>query len=116
MQKKLWNKARRVLAGLMALAMILMNLSDVAVYADEAAEVVTEIDGEKTVYDFRDGSIIPTDTDGKGTVTSADGKLTVACGPSNAYAYNGAEHGVQFKTGNTIGKGASMDWRLSVQC
>ena len=102
MQKKLWNKARRVLAGLMALAMVLMNLSDVAVYADETAEVVTEIDGEKTVYDFRDGSIIPTDTDGKGTVTSADGKLTVACGPSNAYAYNGADHGVQFKTGNTI--------------
>ena len=102
MQKKLWNKARRVLAGLMALAMIMVNMSDVVAYADEAAEVVTEIDGEKTVYDFRDGSIIPTDTDGKGTVTSADGKLTVACGPSNAYAYNGAEHGVQFKTGNTI--------------
>ena len=102
MQKKLWNRARRVLAGLMALAMVLMNLSDVVAYADETTEVVTEIDGEKTVYDFRDGSIIPTDTDGKATVTSADGKLTVACGPSNAYAYNGADHGVQFKTGNTI--------------
>ncbi len=38
MQKKLWNKARRVLAGLMALAMVLMNLSDIAVYADEATD------------------------------------------------------------------------------
>ena len=38
MQKKLWNKARRVLAGLMALAMVLMNLSDIAVYADETAD------------------------------------------------------------------------------
>jgi len=38
MQKKLWNKARRVLAGLMALAMVLMNLSDIAVYADEPTD------------------------------------------------------------------------------
>ena len=65
-------------------------------------DTVTEIDGVKTVYNFCDGSIVPTDTDGKGTVSSLDGKLTVACGPSNAYAYNGAQHGVQFKTGNTI--------------
>ncbi|MBQ7943402.1 MAG: hypothetical protein IJ326_04995, partial [Lachnospiraceae bacterium] len=69
---------------------------------EEAEDVVEEIEGAKTVYDFRDGSIIPTDTDGKATVSSLDGKLTVACGPSNAYAYNGAQHGVQFKTGNTI--------------
>lgn len=65
-------------------------------------DVVTEIEGTKTVYDFRDGSIVPTDTDGKATVTSLDGKLTVECGPSNAYQYNGAQHGVAFKTGNMI--------------
>ncbi len=69
---------------------------------DEVEDVVEEIEGVKTVYDFRDGSIVPTDTDGKATVSSLDGKVTVACGPSNAYAYNGAQHGVAFKTGNTV--------------
>ena len=52
-------------------------------------------------YNFTDGSIIPSDTDGKKTVTSANKRLTVAPGNQNAYAYNGT-HGVQFKTGNTI--------------
>lgn len=54
-------------------------------------------------YDFRDGSIIPTNTtNGTDTVKSADGALTVECGPSNGYAYNGAQHGSIFKTGNKI--------------
>ena len=70
--------------------------------SEDVEDVVVEIEGVKTVYDFRDGSIVPTDTDGKATVSSLDGKVTVACGPSNAYAYNGAQHGVQFKTGNTV--------------
>ena len=69
---------------------------------DSTEAPVTEIEGTKTVYDFRDGSIIPTDTDGKGTVSSLDGKLTVACGPSNAYRYSDTQHGVEFKTGNTV--------------
>lgn len=55
-----------------------------------------------SVYDFRNGSIIPTDTNGKDTVTSDDGKLTVACGSSNQYGYNGADQGSVFKPGNTI--------------
>ena len=78
------------------------KVTESEVTTETSGDAVTEIEGEKTVYDFRDGSIVPTDTDGKGTVTSADGKLTVAAGSSNAYAYNGAQHGVQFKTGNTV--------------
>lgn len=62
----------------------------------------TELVDFSNTYDFRDGSIVPTTTDGKGTVTSANKKLTVAPGNKNAYAYNGAQHGVQFKEGNTI--------------
>lgn len=54
-----------------------------------------------SVYDFMDGSIIPTDTNGKDTVTSADGKLKVECGPSNGYGYNSG-HGAVFKQGNKI--------------
>lgn len=51
-------------------------------------------------YDFRDGSIIPTDTDGKSDVTN--GALTVKVGTKNAYKYNGNQHGVEFKEGNSI--------------
>ena len=54
-----------------------------------------------TTYNFCDESIVPSTTNGTDTVTSADGKLVVACGPSNAYQYNGT-HGVAFKTGNNI--------------
>ena len=54
----------------------------------------------KTEYDFRDGSIIPTTTDGKSDVIH--GNITIKAGTSNAYAYNGAQHGVQFKAGNSI--------------
>ena len=53
-----------------------------------------------TEYDFGDGSIIPTDTNGKSDVNSGD--LTVKVGPSNAYSYNDEQHGVYFKDGNSI--------------
>ncbi|MBE5950951.1 MAG: hypothetical protein E7260_05055 [Lachnospiraceae bacterium] len=53
-----------------------------------------------TEYDFGDGSIIPTDTNGKSDVNSGD--LTVKVGPSNAYSYNDEQHGVYFKNGNSI--------------
>lgn len=56
--------------------------------------------GDAVVYDFRDGSIVPTDTDGKSDITSGD--LTVKVGTKNAYKYNGNQHGVEFKEGNTI--------------
>lgn len=54
----------------------------------------------KVTYDFRDGSIIPTDTDGKSDVTMGD--ITVKVGTQNAYKYNGNQHGVEFKAGNSI--------------
>ncbi len=52
------------------------------------------------VYDFRDGSVIPTDTNGKSDVTVDT--LTVKVGKENAYKYNGNQHGVEFKKGNSI--------------
>ncbi len=56
--------------------------------------------GDTVTYDFRDGSIIPTDTDGKSDVTKGD--ITVKVGTKNAYKYNGNQHGVAFKAGNSI--------------
>ena len=68
-------------------------------YVSPKAEVHAE-NGDSVTYDFRDGSIIPTDTDGKSDVTKD--ALTVKVGTKNAYKYNGAQHGVEFKAGNTI--------------
>ncbi len=54
----------------------------------------------KVTYNFRDGSVIPTSTDGKSDVTKGD--LTVKVGTKNTYKYNGNQHGVEFKAGNSI--------------
>lgn len=51
-------------------------------------------------FDFRDGSIVPTNTDGKSGIVK--GLLEIKVGNSNAYGYNGTQHGAVFKTGNQI--------------
>ena len=69
-------------------------------FAGLGATHIYAAEGDSVTYDFRDGSIIPTDTDGKSDVTNGD--ITVKVGTQNAYQYNGAQHGVAFKTGNTV--------------
>lgn len=66
--------------------------------AVKAAAAKTENGGY--LYDFRDGSVIPTNTDGKSDVKLDT--LTVKVGTQNAYQYNGAQHGVAFKAGNSL--------------
>jgi hypothetical protein len=51
-------------------------------------------------YDFRDGSIVPTTT--TGLVDISKGLVSVTAGTSNAYGYNGTQHGSIFKAGNRI--------------
>lgn len=51
-------------------------------------------------FDLRDGSIIPTNTDGKSDLHL--GLFDLIVGPSNAYGYNGGQHGSVLKTGNQI--------------
>ncbi|MBU2912971.1 pectinesterase family protein [Reichenbachiella agariperforans] len=51
-------------------------------------------------YDLRDGSIIPTDTDGQSDINA--GLIDVIVGTSNAFGYNGDDHGSVLKTGNQI--------------
>ena len=51
-------------------------------------------------YDFRDGSIIPTNTTGQSDIHM--GLVDIIVGPSNAYGYNGTQHGSILKTGNQI--------------
>ena len=69
----------------------------------EEEKVVNLVDCADTYwFNGSEDSVIPTGTDGKGPHTSADGNVTVACGPSNAFTLNGSQHGTEFKTGNTI--------------
>ena len=51
-------------------------------------------------FDFRDGSIIPTVTPGNTGITK--GLVEIVPGASNAYGYNGTQHGSILKTGNQI--------------
>lgn len=51
-------------------------------------------------YNFCDGSIVPTDTDGKSNLSK--GLVSINVGPSSAYKYNDAQHGCLFKTGNQV--------------
>ncbi len=51
-------------------------------------------------FDLRDGSIIPTNTTGKSDLNL--GLISVIVGSSNAYGYNGAQHGSVLKPGNQI--------------
>ncbi|MBN2817734.1 MAG: T9SS type A sorting domain-containing protein [Bacteroidales bacterium] len=51
-------------------------------------------------FDFRDGSIVPTVTDGLSGITK--GLVEIVVGSSNAYGYNGTQHGSVFKPGNQI--------------
>jgi pectin methylesterase-like acyl-CoA thioesterase len=53
-------------------------------------------------FDLRDGSIIPNQTSLNGNYTINQGLFKVECGPSNAYGYNGAQHGSIIKAGNKI--------------
>ncbi|MGN0481272.1 MAG: pectinesterase family protein [Lachnospiraceae bacterium] len=78
---------------------LLSNIFSVDAYGAGKSGTVIADDGD-AFYDFRDGSVIPTDTDGKSDVTK--GNLTVKVGTKNAYQYNGDKHGVAFKDGNSI--------------
>ena len=97
--RKLWKK---ILAGVLVAGMMLAPAAGVSTTVANAEDVllIAPNPNASTVYDFTDGSIIPTDTNGKSDVTS--GNLTVKVGTKNAYGYNGPDHGVQFKAGNTI--------------
>ncbi len=101
--RKLWKKA---LAGLLVAGMMLTPVAGRGIeiaFAEDTLLIAPNPNASgSVVYDFKDGSIVATDTDGKSDVTSTDGKLTVKVGTKNAYQYNGAQHGVAFKAGNSI--------------
>ncbi|MBS2097815.1 pectinesterase family protein [Carboxylicivirga linearis] len=55
-----------------------------------------------TTYDFRDGSILPTDGSSIDNVSSSDGALTIDKGAGSAFKFNDGSHGGQFKDQNVF--------------
>ncbi|MGF7138235.1 pectinesterase family protein [Roseimarinus sediminis] len=53
-------------------------------------------------FDLRNGSIIPNETSLNGNYTIEKGLFKIESGSSNAYGYNGDQHGSILKTGNQI--------------
>lgn len=91
-----------------------MNIYYIAVtpVASEGTNDGDEMVAFERTYNLKDGSIVPADTDGKSTVTSADGLFQLACGPNNAYGYN-STHGTILKQNNVItltaGEGSTIN-------
>lgn len=108
------KKASKTAAALSAcaLAMSLLMLPEGGSQWSYSAAATAYADDVKVTYDFRDGSIIPTDTNGKSDVSK--GALTVKVGNKNAYKYNGNQHGVEFKAGNSIEIAVDGPTKISV--
>ena len=100
MSRKMRRKLSGALAVLMAVTLAIPTGMTFSLKTANAAGNTTESQDGDAFYDFRDGSVIPTDTDGKSDITY--GKLTVKVGTKNAYGYNGAQHGINFKDGNSL--------------
>ena len=66
----------------------------------KAEGLTSETKDGDAFYDFRDGSVVPTDTDGKSDITY--GNLTIKVGTKNAFNYHGSSHGTLFKDGNSF--------------
>ena len=110
--RKLQKRISALLAVVMAVMLAVPAGLSFGTGAAFAADDEKQPADGSTVYDFRDGSIIPTDTDGKSDVSY--GNLTVRVGTQNAYSYNGAQHGVQFKPGNTLELAVSGPSKITV--
>lgn len=101
---------KRLCKKILAFAMAASMIAGMCGIIQQPVEAMAADDA--VVYDFRDGSIIPTTTDGKSNITY--GALTIKVGNKNAYQYNGADHGVAFKDGNSIEIAVTGPTKISV--
>ena len=95
LQKMGMKNYKKSVSILLALCFLISCISPMGTVTTLKAELLVD-----EFYDFRDGSIIPADTDGKTDLES--GSLKIKVGSQNAYQYNGTTHGVLFKAGNSI--------------
>lgn len=90
-----------------------LYLPEISVIPAQAGAAVASPEKNIVYYfDLRDGSIIPTDTDGKSDLSV--GLMEVLVGTSNAYGYNGTQHGSVLKTGNQIRLKVAGNTRIRV--
>lgn len=94
------QKGKKVLSLLCSFALALTAAVPFVGHSANLKAAAAKTENGGYVYDFRDGSVIPTNTDGKSDVKVDT--LTVKVGKENAYQYNGAQHGVAFKKGNSF--------------
>lgn len=86
---------RRQLSIVMVLCFLISCMSSMGSFVTLQAQETYNV-----FYDFRTGTIVPADTDGKSDLTYDD--LTIKAGTKNAYAYHGTTHGIVLKAGNSI--------------
>lgn len=110
MKNKTLRKTLSIVFSFIMVAMLAIP-SGLSFATNAYAASTKAVDGDY-FYDFRDGSIIPTTTAGNVDVTYETMKVLV--GTQNAYQYNGAQHGVAFKAGNSIEIAVTGPTKISV--
>ncbi len=83
------------------------------VYCKEEVELVDVNKTYKYTWDDNDSDkVIPSTSAGNAPSYSADGKVTVDCGPNNAYQNHNDKYGTAFKPGNTISVKVNGDAKI----
>ncbi|SEW30505.1 pectinesterase family protein [[Clostridium] fimetarium] len=111
MKSKTLRKTLAIMFSFIMVAMLAIPSGGFGFSSTAYAASTKAVDGDY-FFDFRDGSIIPTTTKGNVDVTYETMKVLV--GTKNAYGYNGAQHGVQFKAGNSIEIAVTGPTKISV--
>lgn len=96
LSRNLRKKLSAGLAVIMAVSLAIPAGVSFSPQTVKAEGLTSETKDGDAFYDFRDGSVVPTDTDGKSDITY--GNLTIKVGTKNAFNY----HGTLFKDGNSF--------------
>jgi pectin methylesterase-like acyl-CoA thioesterase len=103
MSKLSRNLRKKLSAGLAAIMAVSLAIPAGVSFSSQTVKaegLTSETKDGDAFYDFRDGSVVPTDTDGKSDITY--GNLTIKVGTKNAFNYHGSSHGTLFKDGNSF--------------
>lgn len=100
LSRNLRKKLSAGLAVIMAVSLAIPAGVSFSSQTVKAEGLTSETKDGDAFYDFRDGSVVPTDTDGKSDITY--GNLTIKVGTKNAFNYHGSSHGTLFKDGNSF--------------
>lgn len=87
LSRNLRKKLSAGLAVIMAVSLAIPAGVSFSSQTVKAEGLTSETKDGDAFYDFRDGSVVPTDTDGKSDITY--GNLTIKVGTKNAFNYHG---------------------------